>query len=209
MAIRHIFAGKDIKSVLIGEPHLAINFKGEPFSAEDLFKILREYVVQEGWQGKNGMAKLDMNFPESMYIQRVNPQLGRDIWWRWRFHKNPIDNHKFWKWHLFIDVHCLWIKQVEVTIKDKKVKADSGEVEVQIRGWLEHDAERKWEKNPYLKPFKNIWIKRIQKWQYDTLYGQLRAEVYKLHDLVKNFLTIQTFQATHEMEGFFPKKLPE
>ncbi len=207
MALKHRLEG--IESIKIVE-NLTINFKNEPFVLDDLYKVLHEWLVEENWEGPRGSIADDANFPEDYYLQRVNPQLGREIWWRWRLQKNPLPmpKTKFWRFLLDIDVHALWIKQVEVAVKDQKVKADKGEIEFQISAYVAYDFDKTWEKTAWLKPFKQMWINRIKLSEKNMLANEMNTQVVRLQELIKNFFGLQLYLSEKEFEGFYPKKMP-
>ena len=207
MAIKHRLAGKKLIVVV---PQLVVNFKNEPFQMDELYKLMREFLVEERWEGERGSVGDDASFPEDYYLQKVNPQLGREIWWRWRLMKAPFSGKtKFWKFLLDIDAHALWVKQVEVTIKDKKVKADLGEIEIQFNAYLQYDADKTWEKSSWLQPFLNLWVNRFKMKEHNELKKQLRNDVYRFQELIKNFFQLQLFLPEKEFEAFYPKKTPE
>ncbi len=208
MALKHRLEGIEcINALPFGQ--IIVNFKNEPFLVDELYKLMREWLVEEEWQGERGPCKDDAAFPEVYYLQRVNPQLGRDIWWRWRLHKYPFPGAKFWKFLLDIDAHALWIKPVELVIKDKKIKAEQGEMEVQFNAYLQYDSNKDWEKSAWLNPFKKIWVNRIKIRERDDLIVRLRKDVNRLQELVKNFFALQTYLPEKEFIEFYPKKTPE
>ena len=198
----------DVECIKVVEG-LTVNFKNEPFIIEDIYKLMREWLTEENWEGERGSIANDVNFPEDYYLQRVNPQLGREIWWRWRLQKNPLPTKiKYWKFLLDIDVHALWIKPVEVVIKDQKIKAEKGEIEFTLSSYLVYDADKTWEKTQWLKPFKKIWLDRIKKTERDMLYKELNTQTTRLKELIKSFFELQTFMSDKQFETFYPKKMP-
>lgn len=207
MAIKHRLAGKKLIPAM---DQIIVNFKNEPFQLDELYKLMREFLVEENWEGERGSVRNDTNFPEDYYLQKVNPQLGREIWWRWRLLKSPFPGKtKFWRFLLDIDAHALWIKPVEIVIKDKKVKAEVGEIEIQFNAFLQYDANGTWQKSSWLSPFLDLWAKRIKRDERIQLTKALRDEVYKFQELVKNFFSLQTYLPEKEFEAFYPKKMPE
>ncbi|MBI4016881.1 MAG: hypothetical protein HY363_04265 [Candidatus Aenigmarchaeota archaeon] len=207
MAIKHRLAGKKLIKAM---DTIVVNFKNEPFQIEELYKLLREFFVEERWEGERGSVSSDANFPEDYYLQKVNPQLGREIWWRWRLLKPAFPGKtKFWRFLLDVDAHALWIKPVEIMVKDKKVKAEVGEIEIQLNAFLQYDADGTWQKSSWLSPFLDLWVKRIKNAEKTQLTKALRDEVYRIQELIKNFFSLQTYLPEKEFEAFYPKKMPE
>lgn len=178
-----------------------VNYK-DVFSLSYLYMLMHEWLCEQGWA-----TRADEDFPEVQYLQKERPA-GREIWARWRLDKNPFpgSNQKFWWYMLDIDIHVLTLKEVELVVKDKKLKADKGEVEVNVVANLIIDKEKEWDKNPWLKPFKEFFLKKFMLKKKEQLKKQLYNEAYDLQEAIKHYLKLETFTEAVKGKEFWAKR---
>lgn len=198
MKIRHRYAGLDYTEIA----KFMVNFK-EVFSMKYIYFILHEWLVEEGWAPKK-----DDKFPEVYYLQKENPAIGKEIWIRWRLEK-AVAGTTFWKFKMDIDIHVLGLTDAEVMIKDKKVKLNKGEIEFQVATGLIHDAAQEWKKNEWLKPFKELYYKRLIRQKHDELKRQVFNDTYKLQGFIKTYLKLENYFPEKEGEVFWNKRTGE
>lgn len=179
-----------------------INFKKEVFKLEDLYKIMHEWLVENGYA-----TRADEKFPEKYFLHKVTPA-GVEIWFRWRMKKSPLPGiQKFWRFDLDIDTHVLGLQDVEVVVQNKKIKANKGEVEVQASANLVLDASGDWSKNALLKPFKKFYFSRVIAKKRDMLKKKLYDDAFELRDVINNYLQLETFIPVRGAKAeFWPKR---
>ncbi|MBI2564530.1 hypothetical protein HYV79_00880 [Candidatus Woesearchaeota archaeon] len=180
-----------------------ISYK-DVFSMKYLYNLLREWLVD------NNYASDDTSkFGEVFYLQRDNPKDGREIWARWRLKKEPEKASKLWRYDLDIDIHVTGLREVEIPIGNKKIRADQGEVEINVAANLIIDYEKAWEKHPWLKNFKNWIIYKYLKSKLDSKTAELFEDASRLQEAIKTYLQIQTYLPKKEFGEFYEKRLPE
>lgn len=178
----------------------AIGYK-DVFSFETLYMLLHEWLIDLGFTTREG----DADFPEVMYLQRDNPQLGKEIWVRWRCTR---DDGKLFRHYLDIDIHVLGLKDVEVLSQGKKVKANKGEVEVAVQAVVHADPNGDWEKHALLKHLKKLIIYRLLRGRFGATKAKLNANAFDLQAAVRTYLKLPLYKPEPEARMFWPKREP-
>lgn len=181
-----------------------VNFK-DVFLMDKAYSLMREWFVEEGYATSS-----DKDFPEVFFLEKEG-KAGKEMWIRWRFKKNPMGGSMktFWQYDFDVDMHVLTLVKVETIVDNKKIKADKGEVEVQVRANLVLNWAKMIKKNSLLKPFKNIIYrfflhdtrKRLEREFYESVYG--------FREALANFFKLPHFESKKGGIEFWPKKLPE
>ena len=179
-----------------------INFKKEIFKLEDLYKVMHEWLVETGYA-----SKADETFPEKYFLHKVS-QIGTEVWVRWRVNRNPLPGEqKFWRFDIDVDMHVLGLQDVEVAVQGKKIKANKGEVEVQVAANLVIDVEKTWKQNVFLKPFRKWFFDRVHSKKRDMMKSKLYAEAFEFRDVINNYLELETFLPVKGAKSeFWPKR---
>lgn len=199
VSIKHRYTGVEYKTVT----RFSIKFK-EVFILEDLYVLMYEWLIERGFA-----TRVDADFPERYYLDRTGPA-GKEVWIRWRPKRYPIPGNKFWRFDLDIDMHVLGLKDVELVVQNKKLKANKGEIEVQVAANLIYDASGEWKKSALLKPFRNFYFKRFLSKKKDMLEKEFYNEAYEFRDAINSYLRLETYLPS-KMAGieFWPKRTPE
>lgn len=169
------------------------------FSLNYLYFLLHEWFVDEGWVNRDK----DEEFPEVYYLQRDHPQSGQEIWVRWRLKK---DAGKLYRNYMDIDIHVMGLKDVEVLLNGQKVRANKGEVEIQVKAIAQTDPDKVWENHPFLKHFKSIILYRILGRNFSSQKAKLYGDAYDLQTAIKTYLRLQSYGGEPEARMFFAKK---
>lgn len=197
--IKHRYTDYDSEYLTIAD--YFVNFK-DVFSMEHAYKLMREWFVEEGYTSGS-----DKDFPEVFFLDKEG-RAGKEMWIRWRFSKTPAAG-KFWRFDFDVDVHVLTMTKTEIVLGDKKVKADNGEIEIQVKTNLVMDWAKRIKKNPLFRPFKEpikrMFLLKTQKRLESVLY----KESYAFRDAVNNFFNLENFEVRKGGLEFWPKKLPE
>ena len=174
-----------------------IKFK-DNFHLKNLYYMMHEWLVQEEW-----VTRTDKDFPEIWNAQNEAALGGIEAWWTWRPEKLK---NKYYKWTLDINTHIILLRNVEIMKDEKKLKTNWGEVEVLLRGRVVCDHLKLWEKHPILKHFEELYSKRIIKHDLTKQRDELRREVYRLQEAIKDFLGMKKSLQEPESQGpFFPR----
>lgn len=200
MKLRHRYTGVDY----IEAAKYNVIFK-DVFNLKYVYILAREWFIEEGYA-----PRADEEFPEVYYLQKENPVSGKELWIRWRLTKNPLPGKsKFWKFAFDVDIHVLTLTDVEILVKDKKIKAHKGEVEFQVWANLVWDATGEWEKSSWLKPFKKVYFQRVLREKREELKEQLYKEAYRFQGALKTYFKLESYLPEKEMEGVWSKRTGE
>ena len=96
----------------------------------------------------------------------------------------------------------LTLKDVELAIKGKKVKAQKGELEVQIVASLVEDPKGKFRK-PWLKPFEFFIYKKLLRRQKEYHEDNLKEEATRFQESIKTYLKLETYLPEREHADFW------
>ncbi len=174
------------------------------FVAKYFYRLLHEWLVDNDYGDRE-----DSKWPEVFYLQKEDPNKGKEIWIRWRVQKNPDPSgSKMWRYDVDIDIHYMNVKEVEITHKNKKLKMDKGEVEVQVAAKLVIDYEKAWEKHKWLKSYKKFIVYKLMKKKLEYYKNKLSGEMEQFQDAMKEYLQLPKYGGT-EFYEFYEKKLPE
>ncbi|MFA5174547.1 MAG: hypothetical protein WC438_05190 [Candidatus Pacearchaeota archaeon] len=142
----------------------------------DLYSFTYDWLNGEGYKVK-----------EKTYSEKVSGD-AKDIDIEWEASKKVSDYFKFtikmaWK--------ILGMKSVEVQRENKKVKMNSGIVEIKFSAVLIKDYESKWEDAPLWKFLRGVYDKYIIKSRIDDYEDKLLNELNELIAQTKAFLEIE------------------
>src|SRR3989338_4926587 len=102
-----------------------VNVK-ETFNLAYIYKILHDWGVAEGWAPAD-----DSKFHEVYYLQRDNPNFGKELRIRWRWKKDAPSLGKLFTYTMDVDFYTLGIKDTEMSWQGQKIKAQKGEFEIE------------------------------------------------------------------------------
>lgn len=200
MALIHRYTGVEAIPVT----SFTVNFKKEVFKLEDLYKVMHEWLIENGYATRD-----DASFPEKYFLHKIGPS-GKEIWVRWRLQNRSAiswGDQEFWRFDLDMDMHVLGLQDVEVMVDNKKVKGNMGEVEVNVSSYLIMDAEKKWKEKPLLKPFRNFYFNRVIRGKRDLLIKKLYTDTFNFRDAINNYLRLETFIPVRGAKAeFWPRR---
>lgn len=199
VSIKHRYTGVEYKKVT----GFSVKFK-DVFDLDQFYILLYEWLVEKGY-----VTRADETFPEKYYMDRTGAA-GKEVWFRWRPKRHPVSGNKFWRFDLDIDVHVLGLKDVELVVQNKKIKAHKGEVEVMVSANMIFDASGEWRKDSFLKPFRSFYFKRFLSKKKDFLEKEFYNEAFEFRDAVNAYLKLETYLPS-KLAGmeFWPKRTPE
>jgi len=177
------------------------------FNAKLLYESLYEWLKEHSWKSHEYCDFVDENF-ETLYFEKVGAAGDKELWIRWRVWKYP--EHKensYYKFHLDLDFHYLYLIATEVMHEGKKFKKDiyNGEVELKLSPYVQFDFKGEWSKHPVLKYFNQVFPNRIfKKDLYEEKKKELYREAYILQNYVKHYLKLKRFLPLEEVKPFHP-----
>jgi len=181
-----------------------IKFK-DIFNLKEFYLAMHFWLIEYGWSSVDSDGEPEKkDFFETLYLERQEAGGAREMWWWWRMQKIPTEN-SYYKYHLDIDFHPLYILPAEVIRDGKKLKANKGEIEIKIWAYLEFDYKGEWSRHPILKLFNQIFPKRIFKKElYEDHKLELYREAYILQNFIKKWFKLKTFLPFEEVTPFYP-----
>ncbi|MBR9699660.1 hypothetical protein GOV09_04345, partial [Candidatus Woesearchaeota archaeon] len=183
------------------------------FHLKNLYVMMHEYLVDEGWYGDDGLGDSPSNTHrdiEKLYMERHHQKSthkgGMELWLWWRMKKHPFGGkvQGYYQYHLDIDFHGMYMQKIEIMHQGKKLNVDKGELEIFFRPKLVRlPAGDKWADHWFMKHFQGIYEKRIMSTDFDKLEKELWREAYRLQGTIKAYLNLRNFIPIPE--PFHPK----
>lgn len=175
------------------------------FNMQDLYRTLHEWIKDNQWNDIQDDTEGDAH--ESFYYDRTDLYGNKEIWawWRmWQFpDAEPADtSNSFFRYHLDIDLHVLHLKEHEIMQAGKKIKTNTGEIEIKIWSWIELDYKGQWSKHPILKFFFEIFEARIFEHDLERHKHELYRQTYLLQNQIKQYLQLKTWLPQVQIKPF-------
>ena len=180
-----------------GDQFTSITFKyDEVLSLKELYKFAREWMVINGY-----MSPIS-GYDEKYYMEKVDQSGAKEIWVWWRTSRVNKQN-VYVKFFLNVDFHIMGLREVEVTVRGQKVKANKGEVEIMVNAYAELDHKFPLAKHSFIAPFLARFNRTVYKPQIEFQLGVLKKEATGLVEELKRFLELKPFSGG---ETFNPPK---
>jgi hypothetical protein len=151
MPIKHRFADKEM--IKVTDWGLRTR---DAYNMMYVYLMAHDWVVEEDWAPRD-----EMFFPETFYVQRDNPTMGKEIWIRWRLTKKAPGSGPgpaLFTYVMDLDWKLIGLKEIEVPWKGQKIKADKCEFELLTRAQIVIDTAGEWKAWPF-SHIKNILTK--------------------------------------------------
>jgi hypothetical protein len=193
-------------------PQFSIKYK-DVFSLKNLYQMLHEMLMEEGWwgfettevtPGSELHSDIETLYSENVYQKGVHSG-GKELWIWWRSKRaGPIGKHHgYFRDLLDIDWHGAWLQEREIIHQGKKLKVQQGEMEIFFRPRIEGDYNGTWSKNRLLKHFQHIYEHRIMHQDIEKREKELWRDTYRIASKVKTWLNLRTYMPV--VEQFHPK----
>jgi hypothetical protein len=99
-----------------------------------------------------------------------------------------------------LDFHTFGVKDIEIVKDGKKIKAQEGIFQLQIKYILEHDYQNQFQKSKFTQWMQKFYERFIAREYIDNVWDdQLHYHTYKLHRAIKEYLGMST--PTNASEG--------
>lgn len=176
------------------------------FNVKAFYKAIHEWTKEYDWFDMEDKS----DHYETLYFEKIGLFNEKELWLRWRLQKiPPPGNSKYYKYHMDLDWHFLYLVPTEVVHEGKKFKKDvyKGEVEVWITALIEVDYENRWKKSPLAKYFQTLVKERI--FHHDMMEEhrrELYREAYILQNYMKQWFKLRRFLTYEETEPFIPSE---
>lgn len=185
----------------IGDPVAGLMIVGrEVFNLPYLYFLFHEWLIENGYA-----SRADFKFGEKYFMQRESTA-GSEIRVRWRCQKKSKDDLFIYK--LDINWWLVAVKETEIVVKGKKLKANTGECEIKL--WPRMILNPDYNKGEWLPKFINgIFLNRIIKHKREEMRKQLYNDAFRLQEALKTYLKIETYLEEPELKRFFTLRTGE
>lgn len=207
MPIKHRFADKEV--IKVADWGLRTR---DAYNMMYVYLMAHDWAVEEEWAPRD-----DTFFPETFYVQRDNPTMGKEIWVRWRLAKKapeapygPPGKPPTGLFTYIMDLNwkLIGLKEIEVPWKGQKIKADKCEFELLTTAYLVIDTAGEWKAWPFSK-IKDLFTKRVMRQKILVHRKNIYNDSYRLRDLIFNYLKLETFMPVKEAGDFYLKRTME
>ena len=124
---------------------------------------------------------------EDSYNEKIQSN-GKEVVAKWRATKKVTDYFKF---EIKADWHILGMKDVETEVEGKKVKTNSGEVEIAFNGTLIKYYEKRWDDKPMWKFLRGVYEKYVIRETVDEYEDDLEDDTREIISELKAFLKLE------------------
>lgn len=146
------------------------------FDFKDLYSFTYDWLAGE-----------DYKVTEKVYSEEITGD-SKKIEIEWLCKRKISDYFQF---VIKVNWMVLGLKNVEVQREGKKLKMNSGQVEIKMGGVLVKDYEHKWEDQAFWKFLRGIYDRYIIKSRVDDYEDRLKDEVEEFIAQTKAFLVIE------------------
>ena len=146
------------------------------FHFKDFYNFTYDWLIGEGYK-----------VVEKVYSEEITGD-SKKVEIKWEAKRKISDYFRFM---VQVDWMILGLKSVEVQREGKKLKMNSGQVELKIKGVLVKDYEHKWEDRPVWKFLRGVYDRYIIKSRIEDYEDKLKDEVEEFIAQSKAFLVIE------------------
>lgn len=200
--IKHRFLDFGLDRVEIAQWVIRVR---DAYNLSYLYQMIHDWLVEEDWAPRD-----EEQFPETYFMQRENPNTGKEIWLRWRLTKKPSEAGKgsLFSYMMDLDWKIIGLKDTEIAWKGQKVKADRSEFEMTCRAALIIANEKEWKTWPF-SSIKDMFTKRTMKGKVLMHKKIIYSDAYRLRDLIMGYLKLETFMPVKEQGEMYLKRTLE
>jgi len=193
-------------------PPFSIKYK-DVFSLRNLYIMMHELLLEEGWlgfEGDEGNTPLSAHSDiETLYSENVFQKGihygGKEYWVWWRAQKHHEGRRSdYFLNTLDLDWHIVYTQDREIVHQGKKMRTQWGEIEMFFKGRIISDLGHKWENNWLLKHIKHTYEERIMHAHIEKREKDLWRDLYRIQSKVKSYLKLRTWMPTPEL--FHPEQ---
>ena len=161
-----------------------IKFNGI-FDFNGLMQAMRNWIVDQGYE-----------FHETSVKHKVPSPVGAEqefVWWGWRKVNSYV------KYHIDIFFHLWELHDVEVVREGKKEKLQSARMQIEMSGRCELDWSNRFAGSKFLQALADFYNNYVIRKNIDLVFtDQLYYRIYKLQQLVKEYLEFETKTSAYE-----------
>ncbi len=173
----------------------SVKFK-KYFSMEGIYKLVKEWLVDEGFSGVTNRGDRSENYLERLYLEKETPA-GKELVIHWYAEQIPFGS-KYYKMKIEVKWHALTLKEAETVYKGKKVKINQGEIETIISAKIETDYLNKIKNHPVLGMFEKILRERLLKKKLEAMERTFYGDIMRLQGTLKSYLGLKLWAQAAE-----------
>lgn len=181
-------------------PKVAVTYKGV-FSFKEIYKLIHDYLAGNGFvamEYPDYGSGADPDLYEKRYVEKGTP---KEVLISWSS-KNEVTD--YYRWVIDVDFQGTAIADTEVMVEGKKAKMDKGEIKIALKGYLETDYQKKFEKHWLLKNFAKHYDEKIMASEAKEEEGTLASIYSGLHTQIKRYFRLMGGEVPAEITP--PKK---
>ena len=170
-------------------PTLKITHKGV-FVFKELYVILHDFLEQNEFTAHDFSEHGgDKDLFETSFLVKGTQKKNYIIKWK---AVKEIPDTDYFRYTLDMKIEGRMIDKKEIVHEGKKMEVDSGEIVITIKGKVETDYKKEWEKHWLLKHFINIYDTKIMKDELDKTHeGTLFNDLISLQNTIKRYFKMQ------------------
>lgn len=186
--------------------------KGNKVKFKDIFNLKQFYIAlhhwldEYGWHGhkrKGKSIKPDGFKYEIYYREKIGGGGAKEMDILWRMYRDA-PNSNWLRQHLDFKFKVLALTGTTVIRDGQKLKAHKGEVTIEVTAGIEKLFIPAFEKHPFLKPFLQIFDKRV--YEFQEKEKELMQEVYVLMNFIKQWFKLKRYLPYEEAKSFYPSQ---
>ena len=154
----------------------------EAYNLGYIYVLIHDWLVEEGWAPRDK----DADFNEVSYLQRDNPNFGKELRIRWRLEQPGFESKQLFSYLMDLEFYTLGLKDTEIVYKGNKVKTDSSEFELKCTAYLVLDKDGFIGKSIF-KDFKKLLYDRWIKAQTVRHKQFVYVSAYRLRDFIADY----------------------
>jgi len=173
-------------------PRLTIQYR-DPFLFKTLYFLIFEWLMENGYKDEDrGERRIEKHYEE----QRHGDLRHYRIWWR--PYRIPMGS-SFVKMHMDVSYLGLAIQQVEIMKEGKRIKAQSGEINIFIDAWLEIDFKDYFSKSFIMRSFQDVFKTRWMKKELEGHKAELKRDAFRLHGTLMKWFELWNHMPVQEL----------
>lgn len=158
------------------------------FTFKEFYNFIYDWLRDEGY-----------DVFEKNYTEKVSGDT-KQVEIRWDAERNISD---YFKYVIRVDWMILGMKSIEVQREGKKVRMDTGQIDLKIKAILKKDYENRWENHPFWKFLRGMYERYIIKSRIEDYSIKLFEEVNEFIAQSKSFLELVAHHETFEQKERF------
>ena len=195
MPRRKIDKGK----LIVFPPDFRVKYK-DVFDVKDFYEFFHEWLLERGW----GDSEEDDDHWEPYYFERVQSGNVKEIELHWRVAKDA-PNSPF-KYYLDLNWHIIGLSSVDVVKDGIKRSVNKGEIEVEVKGFIEELYKDYFDAFSLTKQFKKLFSKRVYDQTIEFRKKEIYQETYALQNAIKQWFKLKRYLPYEETKAFFPSR---